>query len=90
MSPAFGTSPLFLGLHWLLLNMYRLVVVDRFSSHRSFWILVPQAGVEPTAPSLEGRFSSTGPSRKPPSSLFCPLLTPFCASRFHIAVSSFR
>ena len=73
-----------------------LVVVDRFSSHGSFGILVPQRGIEPMAPSLEGRFFTPGPSGKSPSSplSLSPFLSPFslhsCPSGFHTAVFTFQ
>ena len=34
-------------------------------------ILVPQAGIEPVCPALEGGFSATGPSGKPPKGYLC-------------------
>ena len=41
-----------------------VVVVCRLSSPAAYGILVPQPGIEPTSPALEGRFFTNGPPGK--------------------------
>ena len=41
-----------------------VVAARRLRCSKSGGILVPQAGIEPTSPALQGRFSTTGPPRK--------------------------
>ena len=60
-------------LHWVLVaacgifslgHMGSLVVVHRFSCSMVCGIVVPQPGIKPTSPALQGGFLTTGPQRK--------------------------
>ena len=46
----------------ILLLFYLLI----FLAPHGMWILVPQPGIEPTPPALEGEVLTTGPSGNPP------------------------
>ena len=54
---------LFTWLHRVL-DCFSLVVVYRLSCPATCGILVPQPGIKPASPELEGRFLTTGPQGK--------------------------
>ena len=47
-----------------------VIVVHGLSCPMAYGILVPQPGMAPGPPALEGRFLTTGPPGKPPESKF--------------------
>ena len=51
-----------------LLNLlkYCSVFLFWFFGHKAYWILAPQAGIEPTLPALESEVLTTGPLGKSP------------------------
>ena len=53
-----------------LQRMGSLVAARRVSCPTACGILVPQLGIEHTSPALEGRFLTTGPPGKSPSSIY--------------------
>ena len=59
-----GTHALHCGVH------ASLVVAHRLSCPAACGILIPQPGIEPMSPALEGRFLTSGPPRKSPAKNF--------------------
>ena len=55
---ALKNTYLFIWLHWVFVSACGL------SCPEACGILIPQPGIEPASPALEGRFLTTGPTRK--------------------------
>ena len=70
-----------------------LVVACGLSCPAARGILVPQPGIEPESPALEGRFFTTGPPGKSPDHTFSsknvrrPGFPHGCASALHIGLA---